>query len=83
MGDTPTVRVGPKGRIVLPIEARRALGIKEGDELVAVVDDDALKLMTRQAALRSLREMFKLPGVSLTDELIADRRAEVAREAEG
>lgn len=81
MGDTPIVRVGPKGRIVLPIEARRALGIKEGDELVAVLDNDVLKLMTREGALKSLREMFAGVEGSLADELIAERRAEVAREA--
>lgn len=82
MGDTPTVRVGPKGRIVLPIEARRALGINEGDELVAVLTENALKLMTRDAARQSLRDMFSVPGVSQTDELLAERRAEVAREAD-
>lgn len=81
MGDTPTVRVGPKGRIVLPIEARRTLGIKEGDELVAVLDKDVLKLMTRDAALRSLRDMFAGVEGSLADELVAERRAEAAREA--
>ena len=83
MSDTASVRVGPKGRIVLPIEARRALGIQEGDELVAILEEDGIRLMTRKAAIRSLKEMFKDVEGSLVDELIADRRAEAAREAEG
>jgi len=81
MSDTASVRVGPKGRIVLPIEARRALGIQEGDELVVVLEDDGMHLMTREAAVRSLREMLGKGEGSLVDELLAERRAEVEREA--
>jgi len=80
MSDTASVRVGPKGRIVLPIEARRALGIQEGDELVVVLEDDGMHLMTREAAVRSLREMLGKGEGSLVDELLAERRAEVERE---
>lgn len=81
MSDTASVRVGPKGRIVLPIEARRALGIQEGDELVVVLEDDGMHLMTREAAIRSLRGMLGKGEGSLVDELLAERRAEVEREA--
>ncbi len=31
-----TATVGPKGQIVIPIEARRRLGIKPGDKVVVV-----------------------------------------------
>jgi AbrB family looped-hinge helix DNA binding protein len=75
------VRVGPKGRVVLPVEARRALDIQEGDELVAVMEDDGVRLMTRPAAIVRLRRMFADVEGSLADELIAERRADAAREA--
>jgi AbrB family looped-hinge helix DNA binding protein len=81
MSDTASVRVGPKGRVVLPIEARRALGIQEGDELVAILEEDGIRLMTRQAAIASLRGLLGKGEGSLIDELIAERRAEAEREA--
>jgi AbrB family looped-hinge helix DNA binding protein len=80
MSDTMTVRVGPKGRVVLPVEARRTLGIDEGDELVAVVHDDGVTLLTRAAAVARLRRLFADGQRSPVDVLLADRRAEVAAE---
>ena len=74
------MKVGPKGRVVLPIEARRSLGIDEGDELVAVVHDDGVTLLTRAAAVARLRRIFAGVGGSPVDELLAERRAEVAGE---
>jgi AbrB family looped-hinge helix DNA binding protein len=80
MGDTTSVRVGPKGRVVLPVEARRALGIHEGDELVAVVHDDGVTLLTRGAAVARLRRLFGGAARSPVDDLLAGRRDEVAAE---
>jgi AbrB family looped-hinge helix DNA binding protein len=77
MGDTTSVRVGPKGRVVLPIEARRSLGIDEGDELVAVVHHDGVTLLTRTAAVARLRRLFADVDRSPVDELLDDRRREV------
>jgi bifunctional DNA-binding transcriptional regulator/antitoxin component of YhaV-PrlF toxin-antitoxin module len=58
------------------------LGIAPGDVLVAVVDDQRLVLEKREAVLGRLRKRFAhIPeGVSLADELIAERRAESRRE---
>ena len=72
------VRVGPKGRVVLPIEARRTLGIDEGDELVAVVHDDGVTLLTRAAAVARLRRLFAASDRSPVDVLLADRREQAA-----
>ena len=77
------MKVGPKGRVVLPIEARRSLGIDEGDELVAVVHDDGVTLLTRAAAVARLRRIFAGVERSPVDELLADRRAEIAGEVAG
>jgi AbrB family looped-hinge helix DNA binding protein len=77
------VSVGPQGRLVIPSEIRRELGISPGDVLIAMVQDQRLVLVKREAVLQRLRRRFAhIPdGVSLADELIAERRAESKREA--
>ncbi len=80
---TPTkVAVGPQGRLVIPADLRRELGIAPGDVLLALVEDQRLVLEKREAVLQRLRRRFAHipPGVSLVDELIAERRAESRRE---
>ncbi|MEX0630213.1 MAG: AbrB/MazE/SpoVT family DNA-binding domain-containing protein [Chloroflexota bacterium] len=79
-----TVRVGPDGRILVPVELRRELGLQPGMPLVARVEDDRLVLERRETVLRRLQSLFgAIPeGVSLADELVAERRREAEREAE-
>ena len=76
------VSVGPQGRLVIPSEIRHKLKIGPGDVLVAVVEGDRLVLEKREAVLQRLRRRFAhIPqGVSLADELIAERRIESRRE---
>jgi AbrB family looped-hinge helix DNA binding protein len=38
------LKVGRKGELVLPRQARTTLGLREGDELVLTIEDDALVL---------------------------------------
>lgn len=82
MSDTGVVSVGPKGRVVIPAGIRRELGIEEGSELVALVEGEAVVLVPRSAIKSRLRSMFVATDESMRDELIAERRAEAAREAE-
>jgi AbrB family looped-hinge helix DNA binding protein len=76
------VPVGPQGRLVIPSEIRRQLGISPGDVLIALVEDERLVLEKRDVVLQRLRRRFAhIPaGVSLADELIAERRQESRRE---
>ncbi len=78
-----TVTIGPQGRLVIPSEIRREMGISQGDVLLAVVEDHRLVLEKREAVLHRLRQRFaKVPAeVNLSDELIAERRVEARREA--
>jgi AbrB family looped-hinge helix DNA binding protein len=76
MSDTNVVSVGPKGRVVIPADIRRRLGIDEGSELVALVEGQAVVLVPRSAIKSRLRSMFADVKVSLVDELLAERRAE-------
>lgn len=77
-------RLGPDGRVVIPATIRDALGLKEGDVLFARLEGGEIKLLTPTAAMRraqAIVQSFVPQGVSLADELIADRRREAAREA--
>jgi len=82
----PRIHVGRQGRLVIPAELRHALRLQAGEVLVARVEEDRLILERPRAALARLQRAFgeAVPrGVSLADELVADRRAEVRREAGG
>jgi AbrB family looped-hinge helix DNA binding protein len=76
------VKVGPQGRIVVPVEARRELGIKPGDQLVAFVENGKLIIQTREETERELLAMFEHVEGSMSEQLIRERREEARREAE-
>lgn len=78
------VRVGPQGRIVVPAELRKALDMAPGERLIARVENGCLIFERPDHVIARLQQMFMdaVPrDVSLVDELIAERRAEAAREA--
>ncbi len=79
-------RISANGRIVLPKAMREALGARPGDEVLLRLDDVGIVIYTQARALAAIRAELRrhVPeGVSLVDELIADRRAEFEREAAG
>lgn len=71
------------GRLQIPARVRRELGLKDGDAVV-------MKMVEGELRVRPLRDVvaevqmrlrkYVPDGVSLSDELIADRRAEAERE---
>lgn len=80
-----TLNLGARGRLVIPAPLRERLGLKEGDRLVLTVQaDGSLRLISLREQVSKLQGLFKdiAPGVSLADELIAERREEARREAE-
>ncbi len=82
--DFKRVRVNAQGRIVLPAEFRRALGILPGSEVVVSLEDDRLVIETPAGLLAAIQRaaLAVRPSASWVDELIAERRAEARREAE-
>ncbi len=71
------------GRIVIPVEMRKELDIDAGDEILLRMKGRMIELYTRDQAIREIQErvrQFVPEGVSLADELIAERRVEAANE---
>ena len=53
------VRVSKTGRMSLPAEVRRAIGLEPGDVLVLNVDDGVVRLRTMDRALDAARKKFR------------------------
>ncbi|HMD99408.1 MAG TPA: AbrB/MazE/SpoVT family DNA-binding domain-containing protein [Terriglobia bacterium] len=71
------LRVNENGRLVLPASFRKALDICPGDQVLARLEDDEVRITTLkhriERAQRHVRK-FVRPGRRLADELIAERR---------
>ena len=81
------LQVAPDGALRLSTEIMEALGIPRGGTLAARLEDGELRLAEPVVALRKvqaqlapLRARLQQEGVSVVDELIAERRAEAARD---
>lgn len=72
------------GKIVIPAGLRRELGFKDGDTLVVERVGNGAVLKTYEQVVREVQAEFKTmlgdSSRSMVDELIAERRAEAARE---
>jgi len=76
-------KIAEGGRIVIPAEYRKALGLHVGDEVILSLDDDQLRIYTIDAAIRRAQDLvsqYIAPERSLVDELIAERRGAAERE---
>ncbi len=76
-------RLDQGGRVVIPAEYRRALGLRPGEEVILRLEDGEIRLLSLAQAVREAQAIVRqhVPeGRSLSDELIAERRAEAARE---
>lgn len=81
MSGTSSMRVGDRGRIVLPADLRQRRNWPEGTTLVAVETDRGV-ILTRRDELESLVR-DQLAGRDVVAELVEERRAAAAREDRG
>ncbi|HEX2516600.1 MAG TPA: AbrB/MazE/SpoVT family DNA-binding domain-containing protein [Chloroflexota bacterium] len=79
---TYTLRLGTRGRVVLPAPVRARLDLGEGERLALVVEPDGtMRLMSLRRQVHALRGVYRVvaPAESLVDSLLGDRRREAAQ----
>jgi len=79
------VKIGDRGRLVLPAPVRDSLGLEDGSQLLLYLDESnaSVRLERARDVARSGCGMFADDsGRSLVDELLAERRAEAEHDAE-
>jgi AbrB family looped-hinge helix DNA binding protein len=78
-----SVKLGEGGRVVIPAEFRKALGIDVGDELILHLENGTIALFTRKQAILYVQEQiakYSVTGRQLSDEIISERRKEAENE---
>jgi antitoxin PrlF len=76
-------KIEEDGKVAIPAEYREALGLTKDSELMMVLENGELRLLTREQAIRKAQGIVRhyVPeGRLLSEELIAERRAEAKRE---
>ena len=76
-------RLGEGGRLVIPADYRKALGVDTGDELVLILEENSLRVLTPKEGIRRAQALVRsyIPeGSLLSDELIEERRKEAQLE---
>ena len=74
-----SMKLSEGGRVVIPVEIRRELGLKDGDTVLWELADGEARLTTKAARVKRAQALVRrhVPaGASLADELIAERRRE-------
>lgn len=74
-----TLTLAHNGRVVIPKALREQLGLHEGDEMIAEIEDGRLVLSTKAARLKRAQALIgkycpAQPGESVVDEFLAERR---------
>lgn len=77
------LKLDRSGRVVVPQPVREKLHLTSGDDVMMIQDGDTYRFETPEQSLRKAQAYFSnlVPeGVSVVDELLAERRAEAVRE---
>jgi len=82
---TTMAQVSQGGRIVIPTEVRKKMGIGVGDQVLLSWSEDTQELIiaTRKQRLQKAKDLIKQfakPSGSVVDELIAERHEAAANE---
>ncbi len=75
--------VGEGEELTVPASLREAMGVKPGDTVLVEVHGQELRIRSELSALRRVQQRLRkhvVDGHLVSDELIAERRAEAARE---
>ena len=78
-----TTKIAEGGRLVIPSQYRRALGLETGDEVIVRAVDGELRILTRAEAVKRAQALVRQrvkKDRSLVAELSKERRSEAANE---
>lgn len=78
-----SIRVAQGGRIVIPADIRKKCGLEVGTDVIMTVENDHITLTNGTAAIKKAQAIVArhIPrGVSLSEELSAERKREAGRE---
>jgi AbrB family looped-hinge helix DNA binding protein len=76
-------RIAKGGRVVIPAEFRKELGLETGDEVILRLVDREVRIRTRREAIKEAQAIVRRhvkDGRSLVAELGQERRKEAKRE---
>lgn len=71
------------GRLLLPVKFRKALDLRPGDELILRLEEDSIQVIPLHQAVTQAQKLVRkyVPeGISLVQDLLAERRKEVNNE---
>ena len=76
---TIKTKISEGGRVVIPSEYRKQLGLEVGDEVIIQLVDGEMRIFTLEQAVKRAQEIVRryIPeDRSLSDELLEERRQE-------
>ena len=79
------VKMAENGRLILPATLRSEVGLPDGGDFLARVENGVVILEPHKKALERVRSLVRQyapaeEGVNVVDELIAERHVEASRE---
>ena len=72
------LKVGPDGRLLIPLDMRKAIALGDDGRVTARVEAGELRLVTPTVAVQQIQARmrnYKKPGESIVDQFLADRPA--------
>lgn len=84
MNEIYRAKLNREGRMNVPAVCRQQAGLKPGQEVLLKVTPNGILLYTHDQAVKRLQDWVASNSskeVSMVDQLISDRRAEAAKEA--
>jgi AbrB family looped-hinge helix DNA binding protein len=76
-------KLAEAGRLVIPVAIRERLGLKPGAEIIISADEDGIRLLPLDLAMRQAQDYFSSLGPSeslASEDLIRERRSDATGE---
>ncbi len=79
MGEMVDIRVAANGRMVLPKNIRKVLGLHGEGKIIVTVEEGGVRLTSVEQAISRVQNLYRRHATvsRTTDDFLADRKAEV------